>query len=304
MDGPSRESAPASVCAVVVTYFPESSCATNLRALAPQVDELVVVDNGSSAESLQAIECATGELGATLLRLGSNFGIAKALNVGLTYARERGHRWLATFDQDSQATPGMIARMFAALNDYPEAGQVAIVAPCPVDRNLGVAIGYPTAECEDADWRVLPCVGTSGNLVSIPVACAVGGFDDSLFIDYVDFEFCMRLRRRGYRILEARRAVLIHSLGDLQYRRFIFSRVPVTHHPALRRYYMTRNRLVLWRLYWNRETAWVTRDIRRFLAETLYIVLFEKQVAAKIRMLTRGLGDGLKNVRGAYVPRQ
>ena len=40
---------------------------------------------------------------------------------------------------------------------------------------------------------------TSGSLVSVPAALAAGGFDDALFIDYVDFDFNERLLLNGYR---------------------------------------------------------------------------------------------------------
>src|ERR1700686_4316422 len=93
------------ICAVVVTYFPKLACVENLAALAPHVGKLLIVDNGSSVQTLEPVEVAAQRLDATVVRLGSNLGIAAALNVGLKLAREQGYRWLATFDQDSQATP-------------------------------------------------------------------------------------------------------------------------------------------------------------------------------------------------------
>jgi glycosyltransferase involved in cell wall biosynthesis len=92
----------------------ESGLCGNLAALAPQVGKLIIVDNGSSAESLEPVEAAAQRLGATVVHLGSTLGIATALNTGLRFAREQGFRWLATFDQDSQATTGMIEEMARA----------------------------------------------------------------------------------------------------------------------------------------------------------------------------------------------
>src|SRR6202007_3417785 len=100
----------------------------------------------------------------------------------------------------------------------------------------------------------------------------------------VDHEFCLRLRRQGYRILEATRATLLHSLGAMERRLFLFKRVTITNHPVIRHYYRSRNRLIVWRLYTRYEPTWVIRDIRRFLFETMYIVLYEKDVGAKIPM--------------------
>jgi len=286
------------ICAVIVTYFPQPECAENLVALAPQVAHILIVDNGSSAESLAPIEAAASGLGATVLRLGQNLGIAAALNAGLAFAHERGYRWLGTFDQDSRATTTMIARMIETLQSYPQAERVAVVAP--VQREHELDIGYAGLHTLVAgrDWRLLAMAMTSGNLVNVAAAMAAGGFDATLFIDYVDHEFCFRLRRRGRQILEASNAILIHSLGKMEVRKFLWKRPRISHHPPVRRYYITRNRVIVWRQNWRFDWGWTWRDVRNFLYEIAYIVLWEKQVPAKLWMMVRGICDGLRDVRG------
>lgn len=288
------------ICAVVVTFFPQPDTADNLLALAPQVGRLLIIDNGSSPETFEPLEPVAREIGATVLRLGSNIGIARALNIGLQHAREHGFHWLATFDQDSRAQPAMLAVMGQALADYPERERVGLVAPTHVDRRAGMVMSDRYREASGARWHVIRTTMTSGNLVSVVAADQVGGFDDSLFIDYVDNEFCLRLRRRGFRILEATLAQLGHALGNLEVRDLGFVRTGITHQPALRRYYMTRNRLLVWRQYWHLEPTWVLRDMRRFLTEAAGIVLFEKDARAKVRMMWRGIRDAARNVRGAF----
>jgi rhamnosyltransferase len=288
------------ICAVVVTYFPQPGCAENVLALAPQVGRLLIIDNGSSDETLQPIEDAAQNVGATVLRLGSNLGIAKALNTGLQVAYEQGFRWLATFDQDSHSSVAMLEEMSDALDSYPSRDLVGLIAPVHVDRRAGIVVSDRRREESGPTWHVIRTTMTSGNLVNIETARAVGGFDDSLFIDYVDNEFCLRLRRRGYRILEATLAHLSHALGDLEVRNLGLARAGITNHSALRRYYITRNRLFVWREYWRSEPAWVLRDMRRFVSEAAGIVLFEQDTAAKFRMILRGTRDALHNIRGAF----
>jgi rhamnosyltransferase len=291
------------ICAVVVTYFPAAGCAENLAALAPQVGKVLVVDNGSDAATLAPVEVAVQRLGATVVRLGSNLGIATALNKGLEFAREQGFRWLATFDQDSQCTPGMIEEMGRVLESLPQPDRTAIISPSYVDRALGFTVRQGRSEAAGEGWQILRTTMTSGNLVNVEIATAVGGFDDSLFIDYVDHEFCLRLRSHGYRIVQSTRATLLHSLGTMERRRFLFRLVAPTHHSAVRRYYQSRNRYLLWRQYWRHEVQWVAADMRRFVFEAMYVVFYEKQSRAKLAMVLRGLRDGIKNVRGAFNPR-
>ena len=290
------------ICAVVVTYFPTAGCADNLAALAPQVGKVLVVDNGSDTATLESVEVAARRLGSTVVRLGSNQGVAAALNVGLELAREQGFRWLGTFDQDSQCTPGMIEEMARVLGSYREPDRVAIISPSYVDRTLGFTVRQGRSEASGEGWQILRTTMTSGNLVNVEIATAVGGFDASLFIDYVDHEFCLRLRSHGYRVVQATRATLLHSLGAMERRRFLFRLVAPTHHSAVRRYYQSRNRYLLWRQYWRHEVKWVAQDIRRFVFEAMYMVLYEKQSRAKLSMVLRGLRDGLRNVRGAFDP--
>lgn len=292
----------ADICAVVVTYFPQPSCAANLPDLAQQAGKLLIVDNGSSASSFHPIEAAARQLEARILRLGSNLGVAAALNAGLRFARENGYAWLATFDQDSRVTPGMLECMQSALASYPRPGEVAIVTPRHVDHRLGVTVRERACEAAGSGWRIILSTMTSGNLVRVAAATACDGFDDSLFIDLVDHDFCLRLRRRGYRVLEATEATLLHSLGSMERRLLLFKRITVTHHPALRRYYMSRNRIIVWRRYWRQEPGWVLRDMRRFLFESIYLVLYEKQVREKLRMMLLGIRDAFRNRRGPFQP--
>jgi rhamnosyltransferase len=270
--------------------------------LASQVGEILIVDNGSSEEALNAIRTAARAVGATVLEFRDNMGIATALNAGLNFARDRGYPWLATLDQDSRVTDSMIAGMSQALASYPDPDRVAVITPVHVDNRAGVRI--KDGGCEDAGcgWRVLASTMTSGNLVNVQAASVAGAFDESLFIDYVDHEFCLRLRRRGYRVLEASAARLIHSLGKMESRRFGAKRVLITNHSALRRYYISRNRVIVWGRFWTSEGRWVLRDMRRFLIESAFIVLYEKQAMTKLWMTIRGVIDAIRNVRGAFKP--
>ena len=162
---------------------------------------ILIVDNGSSPQSLEPLRRVALGIAATVVPLGSNLGIATALNTGLRLAHEQGFRWLATFDQDSRASATMLDEMTQALAAYPESDRVGLVAPRHRDRRVGITVSDGRREQVGPDWTVIRTTMTSGNLVNIAIAQAVGGFDDSLFIDYVDHDFCLRLRAHGYRIL-------------------------------------------------------------------------------------------------------
>lgn len=294
----SSRSSRADICAVVVTYFPAPDCAQNLKALAPQVGEIVVFDNASSEASFDAIGRSIATLSVKVIRSRENVGIAAALNAALAFAHERGYKWLATFDQDSLASPDMISTMIALAATYPEPERLAVITPVHMMRHLGISYSGPHCLARGADWRRLATTMTSGNLVNVRVAASVGGFDAGLFIDYVDNDFCLRLRRHGYHVVEASAAVLWHSLGDTKVHRFLWKRPRTTNHSPLRRYYTTRNRVITWRRNWRFDPRWTLWDVRKFFQGCAYILLWEEQKLKKLSAVARGLVDGMRNVRG------
>ena len=137
---------------------------------------------------------------------------------------------------------------------------------------------------------------TSGNLLNLQVYLDAGPFRDDLFIDFVDNEYCLRLRNRGYSVLRADRAVLFHTVGDTRrYGPFI-----ATNHPPLRRYYKTRNRFLVNRLYLRDFPGHCLFDRVRLLKEILSILIFEGEKLAKLRMMWRGYMDYRRGRFGIY----
>jgi len=97
---------PQSVCAVIITYHPTPKMIENLRNVLAQVEALIVVDNGSSAEELDPVRFASQTLGFHLIENSENLGVAEALNQGARWAKSRDFSWVVFFDQDSQITEG------------------------------------------------------------------------------------------------------------------------------------------------------------------------------------------------------
>lgn len=71
-------------------------------------------------------------------------------------------------------------------------------------------------------------------MIPIEVIDKVGGMNDDMFIDGVDFEWCLRARNYGYKILQCTSAKLIHELGN-------GNSDKVLSHSPNREYYIVRN---------------------------------------------------------------
>ena len=195
--------------AVVVTYFPDADVVSNLAALMAQVEHVIVVDNGSPAASLEALRRVAVSPAVTLLENGANLGIATALNRGVELARSRGAEYILLFDQDSTVTEGFTDTLLHAFRTSPWGERLGILVPLYRDKRLGTPLPANTVRSGGLEAAM-----TSGSLLRASTFAQHGVFRDELFIDAVDYEYSLRLRRAGLVIDECPEAVLLHSPGE------------------------------------------------------------------------------------------
>ena len=82
-----------------------------------------------------------------------------------------------------------------------------------MDRNVGVVGHNPKSEY----MHVNTCI-TSGAFSKVSAWKEIGKYDESMFIDSVDFEYCYRMRKYGYGVIQVRDVQLLHELGKSQER--------------------------------------------------------------------------------------
>ncbi len=233
-----------SVCAVLVTYHPSIAMLGNLPNVMAEVQGLVVVDNGSGGAELDRLRAARRELGFQLIENGKNLGIAEALNQGARWAKAEGYPWVLLLNQDSRMIDGFVDSMFKSWHSHPRRRDIASLHPLYKHQLLGCRPMAPRARDGAALW----CM-TSGALMPTWAFDTIGWFASEFFIDWVDIEYCFRIRKAGYLIVESPEAILLHDPGQSAPALILgFSFWP-SHHSAVRRYYMSRNRVVVFRKY-------------------------------------------------------
>jgi rhamnosyltransferase len=283
----------ASVCAVIVTYHPGAELTRNATLLRSQVGAIVIVDNGSSGESADRINELQGQIECTVIRNGKNEGIAAALNAGFRFAIESQYEWIVAFDQDSTVTEGFIE---ALLDTARSASEVGIVCPTYRDRSSLTDMVMPRRS-----WGELLTAMTSGSMLHRSTFQRAGPFDERLFIDSVDNEYCLRIYSMGLRVVQSERAILLHSLGRITFKRFMGRKLAATNHSAARCYYIARNRLFLLSRH-PTDFSWIRFSVQEMFRELAAILLVEKHKAAKIRMMIRGVIDCARGKWGPQVP--
>jgi rhamnosyltransferase len=287
------KSRPFSVCAVVVTYFPDPGFERRIQDVLPQADVLVVVDNTpEAARSPRLSELAAGDERIRLILNRENVGLAAALNQGLECALETRCKWMLTLDQDTLCASDMVDTLIAAYGDCKEG--TAVVGSNYLDPRSG-RLEVPAGDMHSCRERVT--VITSGSLVDTAIAREIGGFRSDYFIDQVDHEFCLRARARGYRVAISGKPVMTHSVGTSG-GAWVPLLGPLPNHTPLRKYYITRNSIVTVWDYWRAEPAWCLRRLARLLLGLFSMAILERQRIAKIRAFAAGFQDGIRRRTG------
>ncbi|MCM1171489.1 MAG: glycosyltransferase family 2 protein [Clostridium sp.] len=272
----------------IVLYNPDiNRIKENINAVINQVDYVILVDNGSKNKSdiEAAISHSLHSSDKLIIRFSQkNNGIAWALNQIFKLAEEQSVTWVLTLDQDSVCPSDMMERYIKYAST--DKSKIGILCPTIVDKNAGVIEG--DIHKTEAIKR---CI-TSGSFTSLAAWKQLGGFDEKMFIDGVDFDFCDRLRTNGYNIIRIGSICLTHELGKITTHRFLFKTVKVQNHSALRKYYIVRNRFYLSRK--EKKPFAIITSFFFVIKFSATIILFEKNRRKKLKAVFRGMCDGLK----------
>lgn len=280
--------------AVVVTYHPDTDVFENLRILREQMVHGVLVDNGSNPEELAELRAIAASLGFELIENAENVGIARALNQGVRCIRERQCDSVFLFDQDSTITPGYVATMTSCVEDSTTTGSLAILVPRYVDSRFGSVLAPPLGK-----GGHLEAATTSGSLMPLEIFETAGFFAEELFIDGVDYEYSLRVRRLGFTIDECTDASLLHSPGTPTHHKGLRGKpFQAANYSPIRRYYQERNKVWVAKRYWRTFPGFCAKQFLTSAKDLLKIVLVEQDKGRKCRFFFAGLCDGIRNRMG------
>jgi rhamnosyltransferase len=288
------------ICAVIVTYFPDAQLEERLRRITAQVAQTVIVDNGSPASCVERIREFGKSPAVHLILNESNEGIASALNAGVRWAASQGFQWVLTFDQDTVVSPGMVDEFEIVVGSYPEPARLAVVGSNYQDKVNGKLLSWSDRDTDNALSTKIPSVLTSGSLISVSAFQIIGGFRDGFFIDCVDHEYCLHARALGFDVVVTSKPVMRHEIGHVSEHRLFGKKVRAPNHSSVREYYRARNSIVLIREYLVREPRWVLYYMWSWLKSVVFISLFEKDRTQKLINTIRGCVDGLLGRTGIY----
>lgn len=274
------------IIAGIVTYNPDCDrLFDNICLCLEQIDRIIIVDNGSN--NLLNIKNIIDKFDEKIefYPLGSNKGIAFALNELIRISKDYKKDWLLTLDQDSILVPNI-------LNSYTSIhidNAIAMITSIINDRNFGVDSNF----AKEKEYESIEACITSGCLLNVDKAIEVDGFDDTMFIDYVDFDLCKRLILKGYKIVRINQIGLIHEVGNGKIVRKFGKKVIIYNHNRNRHFYQARNRAYFMRKYGKYLSIKdKLKFIKLHIEKMTNILLFENDKFRKTMKYIEGLIGG------------
>ena len=227
------------IVAIVITYNPDKDLLKRQNdSLKTQVDDIIYVDNSSSnRDVIDSVLSAN----AFVVYNYENAGLAKAQNQGIELAGKSGADFVILFDQDSVPPSNFVNGLLSCYEKQSLTEKVALVGPVIKNRTTdnysykGVVFnGFSIKRVEVGSATEVSYCIASGSLIPLKVLNDVGGLKDFLFIDGLDVEWCLRAKKKGYKIFQTNNTFLDHQIGDGSLER-------IKSHSIRREYYIIRN---------------------------------------------------------------
>lgn len=256
---------------IVVTYNPDDRFMHALSMHEKIVNIVIIVDNASNNKS----EWINRVRGHVLIENNVNLGIGAALNKGIRIAKKLKMDYILTFDQDSIPVENILELYGIHMNE-----NIALI---------GTRYAQEVSGKTKISLKQTLTIITSGCLHNLEAVSKVGDYDESLFIDGVDFDFSIRCKEKGYIVTRSKESLISHRLGNPKKKWGIES----SNHTILRRYYMSRNHVILTRRYGLKYPIWLLKKQYFFISDIAKLILVEDDKTNKLQAIIRGIKDGI-----------
>lgn len=200
---------------IIVTYNPNPvilrSC---IYSLYGQIDLIILVKNSCEVINLDNMDRKKTEI----IQLDKNYGIAYAQNRGIEYALRHEADFILFSDQDT-IYPNDFIKKISNCFECHKKEKLAAVVPLFYNENkkqyAQISIGKTHVITADLgkEYYVSHAI-SSGTVVTAEVIQKIGGMNERLFIDWVDYEWCWRAFKQHYKIICDTNIVIRHKMGD------------------------------------------------------------------------------------------
>ena len=277
------------VFSVIVLYNPTSDNLISLHRISQMSSRVIIIDNSETVTNLDQISKYEN---ITYVWNKINLGLAKALNIGIKKCVENNNcTHIALFDQDSNPDPQMFQYMLSYLNKC----DVNVAAVSPIIKDVKHSNGLNLKKSTIIDVAI-----TSGTLFPKNIFEKVGLMDETLFIDYIDYEWCLRAKSKKYKIARVNDAFLYHNMGDSSIN--ILGTFKPLHSNNIRFFYIIRNQLIFISRSYIPIKYRLIHFIKLFYRIPAYILL-SKDKLTTCKFISKAFSDFFKNKKEYLEPK-
>lgn len=277
------------IAGVVIAFYPDlNKLIFNIDTYIDHIEQLFIVFNSPVNENV--INRLQNKYSKIQLVLNNkNIGIATALNQTALKSLNLGYEWLLTMDQDSSFQSG----------DFFEAFESCIKTKVSIFSPNSISSSEINTKNIFESEEVLNVI-TSGNLLDLIIWKTLGGFEEKLFIDEVDNDYCLKAVSGGYKIISFKNIFLVHELGKNKEVSFLFKKYTIITHPPVRAYYIFRNNLYMFRKYKKKFPEFVRSRKKMLLKVFIEILLHSEKRIQNCQYIAAGIKDYLLDSYGPY----
>lgn len=228
------------IAACVILYNPTKNDLINIDSYINVVDHLYIYDNTETESFLNYFKRYGDKI--SYYQNNENQGIAKRLNQACVEAIHDNYDYLLTMDQDSSFIKENLIQYFYDILNYQNPKDVSLFGIEHFHEKK--SISKDKIRCINTDLLI-----TSGSVINLSNYIKVGGFDEQLFIDGVDLDYCLASKIQHLKCILFKNNFLTHSLGEKTKKASIKTLYLIkknkAFHSPIRIYYMRRNSLYL-----------------------------------------------------------
>ena len=292
------------VTAIIVTYNRRAllaRCLTSLRAQTHPLKRVIVVDNKSSDGTIGELEERgwLTEPGWELLALAENGGGAGGFFTGMKHAVDTESEWLWMMDDDAEPHPDALEKLVeVAINPDNVYGSLAVHQEetawltTVLKPDLG-EVAHSSKVPHSAVVQSLPFLGF---MIHSHLIRRIGLPDAGYFIAADDIEYCLRAQGAGAEIIVAGMSRIEHPKSRPYKIRILGRTLTALALPPWKRYYDTRNRVLISRKYYG--IRFFTQTIPGSLVRFASTLILEPNKFAQAHAFLAGFLDGILGIKG------
>ena len=269
---------------VIIAFQPNiNKLQKNIETLVSDVDKLLIYKNSEFYIDDLIINKYQEKI--EFIGDSKNIGIASALNEGVIWARRNSFTHILTLDQDSFFEQSHLNK-FKYLIKSSRLSNIGIF--CPNIDNRGSVLLDSKNKYEYVADSI-----TSGSIFPLATFDLCGLFEDSLFIDAVDYEFCYRIfSTKNLQTIIFPEIILKHEVGNNT--KIIFG-LHTDNYSAFRTYFIIKNHIIIWKRYpklFQRQYK-ITLIKIHIIYRLIKIIIGENDKYNKLKSIFTGIFHGL-----------